>query len=71
MAEEGGQGEIGQHWKNILVVVPADKHKTIQPKHRNEWQEVGMDYRVRLSPPKTPKPLNFQEDLKEQTAHDN
>lgn len=50
--EKRGQGEIGQDWKNILVVVAAAKHK-----HRNEWQEVGMDYRMGLRPSKTSKYL--------------
>lgn len=68
MAEEGRQGEIGQPWKNILVVAPADKHKTIQHKHRNEWQEVG---RIKMTKDPQTCQIYFQEDQKELTVRDN
>lgn len=66
MAEEGSQGETGQPLKNILIVVPADKHKTKQ--HKNEWQEVG---RIKMTKDPQTCWIYFQVDLKELTVHDN
>lgn len=47
--EKGDQVEIGQHFS------VRKNHITAQCRCKNEWQEVGMDLRVGLRPPKTPE----------------
>lgn len=38
VAGEGGHGEEGQHFSGTinLVLVPTDKHNTVQHRHRDE-----------------------------------